>query len=219
MYAAPVLQSGFVTFANKDLQKPDPSIPNLRQEVLYQAVKNPLMKYHFSKEVGELYSRWSANPASLKDFDFRQRILKAAFNLFHNSSFVEWVRFQNDKPTFSDLHKSFLIETLSYLASNKPRKIENILWVRLLEASEKTSTVRIDINEYFYEFKGTELSVPEQAITDSVGDFDHAKLPRKFEDVIQIWTSKERGFEDLLICLHVIFGNRFNSADINEVAA
>lgn len=221
MQAFPILQSGFVSFPNRDLQKDTPTEPTIRQEVIFKVKRNPLEKYHYSKEVSELFSRWVNNRNALKDFGFRERILKAAFSLFKNISFFEWLRFQNDKPMFSDLHRVYAIETLDYLTGRSPRKIENIQWIRLLEANEKTSGTRVDLDSYFIRNGQSEAIGPVCEIASSASNYGSAmnakQLPMKLVDILQIWTAKERGFEDLLITLNVIFGSRSTITDVNEL--
>lgn len=205
MNVYPVLQSGFVGHTQNGLRRPDVIEPTLRQAVIFKEYKLPLTKYFYSAEVTELYSRWCSNPGSLKDFDFRERVIKAAFSSFANPSFYQWIRLQDEKPTVSDLHKAFIVETLEYLYACKPRNIENVQWIRLLEANEESHRVRVDIEKYFNQ--------------DTIGVCDRASVPVSLRTVIKNWVSMEHGFEDLLISLFVIFGDRSRRTDISNATS
>lgn len=202
MNAYPVLQSGFVGLSQQGLRRPDIIEPTLRQAVIFKEYKLPLTKYFYSAEVTELYTRWCGNAGALKDFDFRERIIQAAFSSFGHQSFYVWLRHQAEKPTVSDLHKAFLVETLQYLLNGSPRGIENVQWIRLLEATQQTHSVRVDVDKYF----GTE----------TMGVLATQRVPVALSSVIKAWISMERGFEDLLITLFVIFGDRSDRIDISN---
>lgn len=200
--AYPVLQSGFVGLSQHGLRRPDIIEPTLRQAVIFKEYKLPLARFFYSPEITELFVRWSSNPESLKDFDFRERIMKAAFAAFNTPSFYKWLDMQMEKPTVSDLHKAFIMETLEYLFLDKPRQIQNVQWIRLLEANEKTHRVKVDLDVYF----GRE----------TMGVDTQRRLPVALVDNIRAWVSKDHGFEDLLVSLFVIFGDRGSRADISN---
>lgn len=191
----PILQSGFIGLTEKGLKRPDPIEPSFRDAVIFKEIKSPLRKYKYSPAVKQLFVEWNSNPKLLKDFDFRERILKTAFESFGSVDFLQWIALQNEKPTTTDLHSTFITETLDYLLTDTPRKIQPSIWIRLLEADERPSSVKFDVKKYFRQ---------ESA---NYNTFD-AKLPTKLEGIILSWVSKDRGFEDLILSLFVIFGDR-----------
>lgn len=198
----PILQSGFVGLTQQGLRRPDIVEPSLRQSVIFKEYKLPLARYFFSPEVTELFVAWSSNPNSLKDFDFRERIIKAALASFGNPSIYRWITMQDEKPTVSDLHKAYILETMEYLFADKPRSIQNVQWIRLLEASEKSHRVHVDVEKYFSR--------------SALGPATEFRLPSALRDIIRAWVTKEQGFEDLLITLFVIFGDRGSRTDISN---
>lgn len=195
MQAYPILQSGFVGVTVKGLKLPDVVGPSLRDAVIFKESRSPLSKYRFSPAVHTLYREWCANPDLLKDFDFREQILKTAVESFGTYSFYDWLLLQSAKPTLSDLHRTYILDTLDYLLLGVQRKIDNSSWVRLLEADDRPNAVVIDIKKYF------------QANTDAYSS-DNVRLPMKLHDALKLWVSKECGFEDLLLTLNIVFGDR-----------
>jgi hypothetical protein len=195
MQTYPILQSGFIGLSENGLKRPEPIQPSFRDAVIFKEVKFPLDKYKYSPLVKQLFVDWSANKDLLKDFDFREKIISAALTLFGSTSFQQWVDLQNRKPTTTPLHSVFIFETLDYLLRNEPRKTETLIWIRLLEADEHPSEVIINADKYF--------------CTETNSCYDNTeKLPVKLINIIRTWVSKERGFEDLLLTLFVIFGDR-----------
>lgn len=205
MQAYPVLQSGFISLTQNGMRKPEVIEPSLRQEIIFKEYKVPLKKFFFNPEVSELFIRWCNNPKCLKEFDFREKLIETAFDAFGGPSFYSWMALQNNKPTISDLHTAFLFETLEYLLIDKPRQIQPVQWTRLLEADAKTHSVKIDLTKYF----GTE----------TLGVNSSVRLPVKLDKVIGMWLKKPGGFEDLLISLFVIFGDRTQRTDITDMTA
>lgn len=196
----PVLQSGFIASNLTGLRKPVVIDPSLRETVLFKGTKQPLANYYFSQEVSGLYFEWCANPKVLRDFDFRERLLRAAFRAFNTTSFFRWLELQQDKPHYSDMHKQFIAETIEYLFLNKPRSIHVAQWHRLIEASSKTNRVKMDLRKYFGE---NNISGPQL-------------IPTSLIKVINRWVTIQGGFEDMLISLFVIFGSRAGVSEITN---
>lgn len=205
MQAYPVLQSGFISLTQNELRKPEMVEPSFRQEIIFKEFKIPLKKFFYNPEISELFSRWCNNPKCLKDFEFREKVIEKAFSAFSGPSFYTWLQLQNNKPTISDLHKAYLYETLEYLLLDKPRQIQSVQWVRLLEASEKTHSVKLDVSKYF----GQDNNINTSSV----------RVPIKLSSVIGMWLKKPGGFEDLLISLFIIFGGRTNRTDITDMTS
>lgn len=199
----PILQSGFLGIRDKGLQQSNQQEPSFRDAVIFKVVKNPLAKYRFSSEVNDIFKTWSASPELIKDFDFRERIIKAAFDSFGTNNFFEWLMLQSGKSTTSDLHATFITETLDYLLTNTERKVHCVSWLRLIEMDDRHNSVRLDLKKYFKQ-------------DSSANYLDNQKLPVNMHEVIKLWLSKESGYVDLLFVLMVIFGERSGRSAITK---
>jgi hypothetical protein len=202
MNTYPVLQSGFVGLTQKGLKRPDPIEPSFREAIISKEFKAPLNKYFYSPEITEIFFSYCANSNVLKSFEFRERLIKATFEVFMNFDFKRFLNLQNEKPTISDLHKVFIMETLEYVMANKPRTIEAVQWIRMIEAGQVDHRVQVNVDSYFNrETLGTDSSL---------------KIPNQTASLIHAWVSKERGFEDLLITLFVMFGERSRRTELTK---
>ena len=189
----PVLQSGYVGLTDINLVQPVYVEQTFKQMVLAKDVKNPLNNYFFSKEVTDLFECWSADFKILKTFDFREKILQAATTLFGKRSLREFLELQSLHASFSDLHKEFLADTISYVIYGCERKVECLMWSRLLFPGNGNS-VRLHVDDFKND---TFKEIPK----------------RKFENMdtipfITAWVSQQDGYADLLKTLFVVFGQR-----------
>ena len=200
MHKYPVLQSGFINSSDNGLTTPVEYNDLVISNVLSKDYRTPSNKYFFSPKVVELYTHWCEDPTVLKDFEFRERIISLAKSSFGEPSIFKWFNLQKQYANLSNLHIMFIYDTFNYLLG-QPRKIQSIQWITLLEASIKTQTVSVDINKYF----------DKTFIKSSSG-----YLPSKLTDFISLWLNKPNGFEDLLITLFIIFGNRPYISDVSE---
>jgi hypothetical protein len=199
----PVLQSGFVAVGPEGLTLPDPIEPTIRQSVIFKEFKSPLLNYHFSPAVTELFNNWSAKKEVLREFDFRERLLKVAFKAFGTKEFRAWLLLQLEAETLSALHKKFLLETCDYILNGTARRLSNVQWVNLLEAGPTTASVRLS---------------PSEFLSNKDGVREYTNIPEKMVELIVRWTQHRDGFEDLLVCLYVIFGARSRQTDVVDVA-
>lgn len=198
----PILQSGFINFTDENLKTPVKYNDLVISNVLSKDYRSPSNRYFYSAEISELYNLWCGNPNCLKDFDIREQLLHITKLLFGQHSFFKWLRLQTEHADLSDLHKTFLIETLEYLVG-QPRRLETAQWIKLLEKAIKSEGVKINIERFF-----------DKELYHSVDPL--SLLPSTLIDILVIWTSKPRGFEDLLLTLYVIFGNRPYITDVSE---
>lgn len=195
----PLLQSGFLSLTEAGLEQGAIDEPTLHQSVLnkrYLVHKNP---YFYSKDVTSLFNRWSANPDLIKEFDFRDEIIKVTMASFACPSFYRWLVLQKESPALSQLHRMFLIDLLESLIGSGQRLMEPVQWISLLETNtaEKTEEIKIEIESYFDQFgKSAQF------------------LPSSFYDIVQLWLSRPQGFEDLLTTLYIIFGKRDQRTDV-----
>lgn len=191
----PILQSGFIGFDEAAFNKPLPTEPSFRLAIVFKDIRNPLNKFFYSEDVKDLFNAWTSDFDKMKSMEFREKILKAAFKCFGTSNFFEWLALQSKQPTITDLHRAFILETLDYLLLQSPRKISVTSWARMIEAAQRADTVTIDVTKYFKKDYGS-------------SDSDNVRIPVRISEVIQLWTSKPDGFDDLLYSLYIIFGDR-----------
>jgi hypothetical protein len=193
-----ILQSGFISNINKHL-------------VNNQYIKDPFVdlaldkdhlksksEYFYNKNINEIYTEWSKNTSLIKDMEFRENIIKLAKEAFNNISMYDWLNIQSNANTVTSLHYNFIIETLDFI-SGTPRTIQTSQWIRLLEVSKKAESIYIDIDKYFKKEGRVTKTTP---------------LPGVLSDFIVSWLSRPNGFEDMLISLYVIFGDRPYVTDV-----
>lgn len=197
----PVLQSGFASLTEKNLEQAVIEEATLRDSILGKEYRKNNNRYFYSPEVSKLFTKWRTNPEKIREFEFREKIIKTAISAFATPSIYRWIMAQNDVPTVSALHRVFIIETLDMLMLNKPRELQISQWVHLLEASEKVDAVRVNVDRYF----------------DGEVQSNGPRLPSSIYDLLQIWLSQNQGFVDLLITLYVIFGDRKQRSDVANI--
>lgn len=203
MQKYPVMQSGFVSFTDEELLIPVKYNDLVISNVLSKDYRSPSNRYFYSPVISEMYNLWCSNPQSLNDLDFREKLLHNAKKLFNSISFFKWVDLQEKYGFLGDLHQAFLIETCEYLLTGE-RRVHVTQWISLIEKAIKSSSTHIDLNHFFN----------KNAIGKTV-DYDKI-LPSKLTDILILWSQRPRGYEDLLITLYVIFGNRPYITDVSE---
>jgi hypothetical protein len=190
----PILQSGFISLTEDGLIKPRTHDDIVLDDILSKDFRVPTNKNFYSIEVVKLFGHWTAEHNSITNFEIRERVIKLALKYFGNS-FYKWVITQNKSNNLTELHKQFIYDTLNYLSGDN-RSLEAVQWVPL-----------VDINFYF---TGDKLNVDKYFGTQA------GSLPSSIVDIIQRWTSKPNGYEDLLITLFTIFGNRPKILNVAE---
>jgi hypothetical protein len=195
-----ILQSGFITNLEKGLIKNQ----YIKDPFVDLALDKDHLKskslYFYHKEINDIYEDWRGDKTLMKSMDFRERILKAAKDAFNSYSIYQWFLMQGNTETLTELHQRFIYDTLSFVQGQK-RSIEAVQWIRLLEASEKTQGVKIDVDKYF-----DNVNFKQEA------NFSSSAL----STFLVTWTSQPNGFEDLMITLFVIFGDRPYVTDVAD---
>lgn len=195
-----VLQSGFISDLSKGL------IHNefIKDPFVDFALDKDHLKskshYFYFKEVDDLYEEWSKNNTLIKTMEFRERIIKAAKNAFNNISIYNWLNIQKYANTVTSTHVNFISETIGFVLGS-PRSIQTSQWIRLLEVSEKAQSINLDIDKYF-----NKNNIQNQV------KFSSSLLT----DFIVTWVSQPNGFEDMLLSLYVIFGDRPAVTDVAD---
>jgi hypothetical protein len=195
-----ILQSGFITNLEKGLIKND----YVKDPFVDLALDKDHLKskslYFYHKEINDIYEDWCGDTTLMKSMEFRERIIKAAKDAFNSYSIYQWFLMQGNTETLTELHQKFIYDTLAFVQGQK-RAIEAVQWIRLLEASEKTQGVKINVDRYF----------------DNVNFKQEAKFSSSaLSTFLVLWTSRPNGFEDLMITLFVIFGDRPYVTDVAD---
>lgn len=198
----PILQSGFVSFTEETLLTPVKYNDLVISNVLSKDYRSPSNRYFYSKPLSMLYNKWLGNPQCLREFDTREQIIKHAKVLFGNPSIFKWMQLQLEHGEIGNLHEAFILDTLEFL-TGKDRRIQVAQWISLLEKAIKSQAIQIDLAKFFDREK-----YPQPIYTDT--------LPGQLTDILQIWINRPQGYEDLLISLYVIFGNRPYITDVSE---
>lgn len=199
-YRYPILQSGFISFDEEGLTKPSLMNPTIHDDILMKEYRTLADKFFYSKGITELFHRWRSNPSIIREFDFRESVLKMSFKLFKTNMITKWIALQNEKPTLSNIHTVFLLESLKFAAGIAPRSLENVQWISLIDYSDKAEGVRVDMGDYFSNQNGAGQS--------------NDRIRANMNEFIQDWVSQINGFEDMLITLYVIFGDREQKTDV-----
>lgn len=195
-----VLQSGFISDLSKGLVHNE----FIKDPFVDLALDKDHLKskshYFYFKEVDELYEEWSKNNTLIKTMEFREKIIKAAKNAFNNISIYNWLNIQKYANTVTSTHVNFISETIDFVLGS-PRSIQTSQWIRLLEVSEKAQSINLDIDKYF-----NKNNIQNQV------KFSSSLLT----DFIVTWVSQPNGFEDMLLSLYVIFGDRPAVTDVAD---
>lgn len=188
----PVLHSGFVALSEAGLTKPKSNPPSFAETILFRQGNREYEPYFYSEDVTSLFDEWRSNPAVLKDFDFRERIIRQAVQRF-GPDVGDWMDFQAQKPGFSSTHKQFLQRMVKWtqpLPYQAGEYVDIIQWLGLLAPGQG--------NQVSFTYGDTCASLG--------GDFD-ARVTTK---ALRNWLSREDGYASLLNFMYVVFGERTN---------
>lgn len=195
-----ILQSGFISDLSKGLVHSE----FIKDPFVDLALDKDHLKskshYFYFKEVDDLYEEWSKNNTLIKTMEFREKIIKAAKNAFNNVSIYNWLNTQKYANTVTSTHENFISETIGFVLGS-PRSIQTSQWIRLLEVSEKAQSINLDIDKYF-----NRNNIQNQL------KFSSSLLT----DFIVKWVSQPNGFEDMLLSLYVVFGDRPAVTDVAD---
>lgn len=193
----PILQSGFVSLIQRGLAKPKPTDNLMIQRLLFKDHLVSNIENFYFEDIVILYDLYRGDPNLLRDFNFREQVIKAAYMMFGSNSVYTWLRHQNQLANIGLLHARFIEETLTYIATGKERATQTVQWIKLIEISNHKESSKLNIDDWFNTYSG--LYVPADIV-----------------DFIQLWVAQPKGFEDLLISLFIIFGNRPYITNVRE---
>lgn len=188
-----ILQSGFVTHEASQLTKVD-EIDLTFNDSLYQGRSAADTENYYDEGVEKLFQQWHKDNTLMNRFEFRELILENAFRVFKSKqkSIEPWIRLQMPQRTVGYLHRKFLKDSLRFILDGVPMSMDNYSYYRLLSAQNGSHHLQHgddrsneELQNYIAKNHSTELTY-----------------------VLSNWTRDIKGFNDLLMSIHVIFGRR-----------
>lgn len=189
-----LLQSGFVTPNATYLVKEDDHDLSIRDKLYLADTRILDNTSYYDENIEKLFKLYHKDNSIIKQFEFRNEVLEAAFRVFKfgSASILPWIRIQLTQRTVGFLHRKYLKETLAFAGMGAAREMENYTYYRLLKN---------DVNGPNFQ---TGKEDPDALLKDFVSDGDTVNLI----DIIGYWTADTARFIDLLVTLNVIFGRR-----------
>lgn len=182
-----ILQSGFVTDNLSRVERSEDTSIDFKSFILNKAYYRDSSKFFYFPIVNNLYRDYTNDNNLLNDIEFRERIIKVFFQVFDNKNIYEWIVMQNDFAPITSLHKQFILDTFEYVCGIKnSRSTPLSQWISLLtvQDSKKEFNLKSILGE----------------------DNKYVKIP--IIELLDYWLSLPNGFDDLLITLFVLFGDR-----------
>lgn len=190
----PILRSGFVGLSQIGLKQPSTVSVSIVADILNKRRVEPDNDYFYHETIQDLFVKTieGAQNGILNNFDFQEKILKAAIEAFGTKNFWDWIIFQFTDGEVTAMHCAFLVETLNYI-SGVPRKTQIQQWIRLLEATNDSSLIVTQGNSAY-------ASLLELR--------NNKMIPADLAEVFVKWLRQPNGYYDFVCSLQVIFGNR-----------
>ncbi|WP_233875182.1 hypothetical protein [Paraburkholderia adhaesiva] len=152
-----------------------------------------------------LYAQYIKRAAATMSFEFREKILIVALDAFGTASFSDWYATQAESPSFGDTHQRFLDDTLRFIRHGR-RNLSLEAWASFLLPSEG-GTRPVGASEFGDAAESSEVAGEFFSYMQSAQPVTAGATTVLLADVIQQWTSRPGGIEDLLGTLHLLFGN------------
>ncbi len=186
----PVLQSGFISLTEESLVQSEPVADTqvLRLMGLGKNVDASGNAFFYNRDVQNLFTKFNQDARLMRQFDFREDMLKVAIQAFGTNSALEWFAAQAKSPFLTSIHRQFLNDTLSFISTGK-RAVSIESWLGLLsprEATAKDAETVLETNRYFVK-----------------NDFE--RIPHKLTATLSNWTGQANGFLDLMYFLGIVF--------------
>lgn len=135
--------------------------------------------------VKSLYDIYMARTASSRSWRYRRAVLETAMRLF--GEFDVWLNDQMGNPNINGFNRSFINDTVTFIEGGS-RSTSVFTWRDIIDGSTDL---------------GRSISLSQLAIVPGKRG-DQGKTSK----IIQRWCSRERGIEDLILTLYVLFGDR-----------
>ena len=199
-YKTCVYGSGFIGFDINITERKVTRPSTTKMLVDSRFNKPPMSKPNYelhNDRVSDLYDRLITQTSDMTSFTFKDEIVTTALTAFGTQNFNTWVMLQNSSPFVTREHARFIMETLAFIAGT-PRQISLSVWQRILKKRQENQQPRLE----------TPID-PSAFFRDINPDFTFSGLQQSRSDlgaIVAEWTSRPRGFEDMLWSLNVIFG-------------
>ena len=182
-----ILQSGFLSVESPALALS--STPTNVEEMKAIELNKPnanenASPYHYNVDVKLVVDAFRNNRNLMNDFDFRQRVLKAAKESFGTPTLLSWCGLQLNSPFLTTMHRKYILDTVDYLSTGH-RSIMIDSWWELIEPRPLTQAD-----------KGADYPLKERLM--------NGKLTNSLAD----WVAQPDGYVDLLRSLDIIFGKK-----------
>ena len=181
------------------------SVPQPAPRFVYQTdlslADAPVSTIVPNPDVETLYAKYIRNSAETLGFSFRKLVWITALHAFGTNNFRYWYEQQHLSPRAGDMHRRFLEDTLKFIVTGR-REFDVVgTWntlVTLNDTTDRAGRVTDCSLQYLDDLRASyplsEENVRPANYIDTV-------------DVIQRWCSQPNGVEDLLLSLHVLFGD------------
>lgn len=190
-----LLQSGYVTLASDKFTYNSGVVDDVVGAIKTGMDVSPSDNAgYYSQTVTELFQEARTKNLVLKDFDFRERVYRAAISHFGEN--LEFFKLQFESEYLSATHRLLLLDTLKNRLRNGTRMYSIESWSSVISRGQKYPK--------------------DQTLTDSVNDAIKALkdggmdvMNNKFITcVVASWVSAPDGVLDLLTTLNICFGKR-----------
>lgn len=139
-------------------------------------------------DVETLYAAYMKQSGDVMSFDFRTKVLAVALKAFGTNDFPMWVAQQRTSPAAGERHRRFIHDMLRFIGGER-RELSLDVWASLLTVETDGGNRNRDyfVEEWF-----------------AKNFFENTV---KTTDILQMWCTKHNGIEDLLVTLHLLFGD------------
>lgn len=184
-----IYPSGFLGSA--DVASTEPlDIVAIKHRLFDNSALGNVSAHTANREVSSLWEDCIAGDPEYRSFDFRVKIINAALAAFGTVTFRDWVLAQSESPYHTEYQQRWIHETVDYVFNDKRRQFTYNVWFPLITTGHAD---RAGIN--------TDLV---KSVIGTGAPYEHLPL----RDFIQMWVSRERGVDDLLESLNLLFGKR-----------
>lgn len=190
-----ILHSGFVTTDSSKLLRSTIEDKGIRKMVIQPSSLGEDPDSYYDSEVTGIFNQWRKDEDLIRNFEFRETLLKVALRAFDDQSFGRWIELQHAQGGVGYLHRRFIKEMVGRIFSEQAKTMDNYQYYRLL-SREPFSTKFPDTN------------VSSVLSTDYLDTFIKSGQGSFLPDVLTEWTKDTDGVVDLICTLNVIFGRR-----------
>jgi hypothetical protein len=168
---------------------PNP-MQNLRYDArIFDAAKEETI--HGNAQIEQLFVSYTKGIESVLDFDFCEKILKAAKAAFGTDHFASWYRAQFLSPGISDMHIRFLDDTLQFIRTGR-RSVHINTWDAMVDIAEGGQS-KTPLSAEALSFFGGDLLKNDTIYRDELNQ------------VLHDWVTCTNGYDDLMATLHILF--------------